>query len=198
MRYVENSLNNGKKLTTALLLALVFCGIVFGVYLVWQHPNWELLHNKYISQGFIVESTSKTLLQVFLNAFSWTCYSLLIVYLSGYSAIGHPISLMLMLLRGIALGISMCMLYLDYRLKGILIFISLVMVHAVASTVVLAFATITSITQSTKIACTILGRSSDMIFLKRYNMRFLLYAIVVLISSIVDTILTYTFYNVLI
>lgn len=197
MRYVENGFGNGKKLISILLLILIFCGVIGGIYLMWYHSNWDFIHTNFITQGFVEETSSKTLLNVFLNALSWTSYTLILIYLCGYSAIGHPVSLLLILMRGIALGISVCTLYLNYNSKGILIFISMVMVHAIASTMVLVFATITSLTQSTMIACTILGRSSDLIMLKKYNIKFLLYAIIVILSSVVDTVLTYVFYDTL-
>lgn len=195
MRYVDNSFGSGKKLISMLLLILMSIGVIGGVYLVCRHSNWDWLYSNYITQGFTEDTSSKTLLDVFLNAISWTGYILVIVYICGYSAIGHPVSLLMILSRGMALGVTVCKLYLDYSSKGIIIFILMVMVHAIVSTVVLMFATITSLTQSTVIACTILGRSSDTISLQRYNLKFLSYVSIIVASSIIDTILTYVFIN---
>lgn len=195
MRYVDNSLGSGKKLISMLLLILMSIGVIGGVYLVCKHSNWDWLYSNYITQGFTEDTSSKTLLDVFFNSVLWTGYILVLVYVCGYSAIGHPISLLIMLSRGIALGVTVCKLYLDYGSKGILVFISMVMVHAIISTIVLMFATVTSLMQSTSIACTILGRSSDVISLKQYNLKFLSYISIIVASSIIDTILTYVFIN---
>lgn len=195
MRYVENGIGISNRLTYILLTSLILCGVVGGVCLVCSHPELACLREGYMTQGFAVDSSSRTLLRVFVDALSWTGYSLLAIYLCGYSAIGHLMSLALLLLRGVALGVSTGILYMEYGFSGILTFVSMVMLHAVVTSMVLVSSTITSITQSTTIACTIVGHSSEVLNLRRYNVRFLAYTMVVVLSSIVETALTYALYG---
>jgi len=195
MRYAENSFCNGKKLMSILLLILTLCGVVCGIWLMLSHADWEYLHTNIITQGFTEDGSRKTLLDVFFNSLSWTSYTLILVYLCGYSAIAHPICLFLLFMRGVALGVSTATMYVEYGSKGILIFLLMVMLHAIISSMVLVFAVIQSLTQSTMIACNIFGRSSDLIRIQKYNLKFLLYAIIIILSSIIDTILTYLLTN---
>lgn len=174
-----------------LSLSLLVCGIVGGVYLVCEHPAWSYLRTAPMTQGFTESTSSKTLLDVFLNAFLWTGYTLVLTYLCGYSAIGHPISLLLLLVRGVALGVSASTTYVDYGYRGVLVLVSMVLLHAVVSTMVLVSATVSSLRQSTSIAYTLMGRSSEPSSIRRYSLRFLRYTGVVLASSLVDTALTY-------
>jgi len=126
---------------------------------------------------------------------SWTSYSLILLYLCGYSAISQPVSLFILFARGVALGVSSTTIYLEYGSKGILILLSMVMFHAVVSSVVLVFAVIQALMQSTMIAYNIFGRSFDSINVKRYNINFIVYAIVITVSSAIDTSLTYLLTN---
>jgi hypothetical protein len=191
MRYVEGSFTSGKRLTTMLLLVLVLCGVVFGVCLVWHYPHWSVLRAEYITQGFMESTSRRTLLDVFANGLVWTGCALLLTYLCGYSAIGHAFSLAVVFMRGVALGVTVSATYIDYAYKGILVILSMVTFHAVVTTLVLVFASIVSITQSTAVACAVLGRTSERVELKQYNLKYLKYSIVVVLSSIVDTLLTY-------
>jgi hypothetical protein len=191
MRYVEDGFTSGKRLTTMLLLVLVLCGVVFGVCLVWHYPHWNLLRTEYATQGFLESTTKRTLLDVYTNALAWTSSALLIVYLCGYSAIGHALSLAVVFMRGVALGLTISATYVDYSSKGILVVVTMVVFHAVVTTLALVFATIDSIHQSTAVACSMLGRTSGRVVLRRYNLKFVKYAVVVVLSSAVDTLLTY-------
>lgn len=191
MRYIEKNFYNGKKLMTSLLLVLILLGVTLGVWLVCRNPNWEYLYNPIVTQGFITDYYQKTILDVFLNAFIWTGILLMIIYFCGFSAISHIIAISMIFLRGLALGISISSTYLEYSSKGILIYLLVMMLHSVISSIVLVFATIDSLLQSNTILCTILERSSEVIRIKKYNLKFLMYLIIVLFSSIVDTCLLY-------
>ncbi|MCC8068488.1 MAG: hypothetical protein LIO71_01835 [Ruminococcus sp.] len=195
MRYAENSFYNGKRLISILLLTLILCGVVCGVWLMHSNSEAVQLHNAVLTQGFVKDASYKTLLDVFFNAMSWTSYSLILLYLCGYSAISQPVSLFILFARGVALGVSSTTIYLEYGSKGILILLSMVMFHAVVSSVVLVFAVIQALMQSTMIAYNIFGRSFDSINVKRYNINFIVYAIVITVSSAIDTSLTYLLTN---
>lgn len=195
MRYPESNLYSGKKLISILLFILILCGVIFGVWLMYSNSEFVSLHSNVLTQGFTESTSNRTLLDVFFNSLSWTSYILILLYLCGYSAISHPISLFLIFTRGVALGTSASTIYIEYGSKGILILISMVMFHAITSSVVLIFAVMQSLMQSTTIAYNIFGRSSDLINIKRYNLKFMLYAIVIFLSSIIDTFLTYALTN---
>lgn len=191
MRYAESNFYNGKKLISILLFTLILCGVVFGVWLMYSHSEVVQLHSAVLTQGFVEDTSYKTLLDVFLNAMSWTSYTLVLLYLCGYSAISHPVSLFLLFIRGVALGTSASITYIEFGSKGVLILISMVMFHAITSSIVLVFAVIQALMQSTMIAYNVFGRSSDLINIKKYNISFIVYAIVITLSSVVDTFLTY-------
>jgi hypothetical protein len=174
-----------------LLLVLVMCGEILGVCLVRNYPHWSVLRAEYITQGFMESTSRRTLLDVFTNGLAWTGSALLMVYLCGYSAIGHAVSLGVVFARGVALGVTISATYLDYDYFGILIVLAMVAFHAVVSTLVIVFATISSMKQSTAVACAVLGRTSERVVLRQYNLKYVKYAVVIVLSSVVDTLLTY-------
>ncbi|MGN1411171.1 MAG: hypothetical protein ACI4WH_01505 [Oscillospiraceae bacterium] len=193
MRYIEKDFCNGKKLITSLLLILILIGVIFGVWLVCSRSDWKYLLSPIMTQGLIKEYSQKTILEVFLNSFTWTGILLMIIYFCGYSAISHPITLGTIFFRGIALGISISSTYIEYQSKGVLIYLLLMMFNIIVSSIVLVFATMDSLIQSTTITCTILGRSSELFKIKKYNLKFLMYLTIITLSSIADTCLLYLF-----
>jgi len=67
MRYAENSFYNGKRLISILLLTLILCGVVCGVWLMHSNSEAVQLHNAVLTQGFVKDASYKTLLDVFLT-----------------------------------------------------------------------------------------------------------------------------------
>ena len=193
MRYIEKDFYNGKKLMTSLLLILILLGVSFGVWLVCNKSDWKYLYNPIVTQGFIKNFSQKTILDIFLSSFTWTTLMLGLIYLCGYSAISHIVNLGVIFFRGVALGISISSTYIEHHSKGILIYLLVMMFHTVVSSTVMVFATMDSLWQSNNIASTIMGHSSEMFRLKRYNLKFLVYVIIIALSSIVDTCLLYLF-----
>jgi hypothetical protein len=187
MRHIQKSFCDGKKLLTTLLLALILLGVTLGVWLVCSESAWEYLYSPVITQGFIVDYSQKTILDVFIDSYVWTGILLVVIHLCGFCAIAQPLTIGFIFSRGVALGISISSMYLEYGSKGVLMYILAMMFHVVVTSIVLVFATVDSLGHSNLMLYTALERSFENFKLKKYNHRLIIRLVIVLLSSIMNT-----------
>ena len=101
---------------TPLTLALFLAGLVAGT-LSARQTDPEVL-------GQAAELLTVTTSPLWLQAFFHSILPILLLFLGGFSALGAPLCLLLLLLRGFALGFTSCLAVVLWGKKGILLTLS--------------------------------------------------------------------------
>ncbi len=187
------------KASLMLLMFLVLLGVLAGTLIFCNMSGSDISDLSFITQGFIKERSEHTFIQTFLESFSSSSLLVLVCFLMGFWAIAQPFELFVPFFRGLGLGTSMSYIYTMYGIKGFFIILIMILPHAVISSVAIIFSVRESIRLSNLFAETIVnGNNSNMAScIKLYLLKFLILFVIIGLSSLLDSILTFVFAGVL-
>lgn len=191
---------NDKKISILLLFGLIVLGIIIGTITFCTIPDNELLMNGLFNHGFIKIDSGQTMVDNFLIAFRNTSFLIVILFILGFGAVSQPIEAFVPFYRGVALGISVSFTYLQYGFKGFLVALLIILPHAVGSSIILILATRESIKSSNMFAgFAFVGRDSEKPNpqIKFYFIKFLVLLVLLMISSILDSVLSRAFQEII-
>ncbi len=176
-----------------LLTILLIVGIGIGSaisYALGEAP----CHSIFLDHGFAEHAGTRTLLSVLRGSFRPTAILLLLDLLLGFSAIGQPFAVLILLDRGMALGIATAATYFTYGMRGLPVVLLLQFPHAAATSVLLLLAARESMRFSRQLTEFLL-RDGDLPGLrgqlKLYFIKYLVLLLLLLICAAGDCALTY-------
>lgn len=182
------------------VLMLVMCvGIVAGVLLVAADTERKYVKLPFFSQGLLKMHKPGSFLKIFSSSFFPLELILTAQMMCGFFAVGQPLCLLTLLLRGMAGGISAALIYVCCGLKGFFIILILLLPVLLFNMYILVLGARESIKSSNILVRFAIGRSTEKRNeLKIYFVKFLVLTIFSLITSAIDGILTYFLTDILI
>lgn len=187
------------KASLMLLMFLVLLGVLAGTLVFCNMSGSDISDLSFVTQGFIKERAEHTFIQTFLESFSSSSLLVLVCFLMGFWAIAQPFEILVPFFRGLGLGASMSYIYAMYGIKGFFIILIMILPHAVISSVAIIFSARESIRLSNLFAETVVnGNNSNMTScIKLYLLKFLILFVIIGLSSLLDSILTFVFAGIL-
>lgn len=185
------------RLFLAVLMILLFVGVLIGS-LTLSHMSEENLNNMtFITQGFFKSRTEQTLLQTLWTSFSSAGGILLACFIMGFCAVSQPVELIVPIFRGIGLGTSISYLYLAFGLKGLFVTLIMILPHALISSVAILLAVRESVRMSNVFSRYGFSEKeiSDRPSISLYLLKFLILFVIIALSSFLDGVLSYLFAN---
>lgn len=193
-KYSEEDIKRTRVVT--LLFLVLMSGIFLGTMLFCRSGDRSVYTADAVCHGFIKLSSSQSVLDVFIRSVSWTSFLLIILFIAGLCSISQPVELMVLLWRGTAIGISVSYMYSIYELKGVLISALMILPHAVITSVILVFAAREALRSSNLYILHLSGKFPDTEENYRMRLYFIRFAVLfaaALVSSVIDSALTYLF-----
>lgn len=181
---------------TAVLLAAFLLAMLYGSVLIAQAD--DDLKNKllFLTQEYLSSRGEQSVLSTFLTSISTSSLYLVAAFLLGFFAFGQPCCIFIMLFRGFGLGLAMGQIYIKYQAQGFLYCLVLIVPAAVFVTLVLAAALKDSIQSSNLFLAVLfpkLGTVATPATLKVYGIRYLVYALMLLLAAALDAGLNFLF-----
>lgn len=189
--------NQIRKITQFKVLLFVFViGIIYGsLLLVFNKvPNTGQLFT--ITQQFINKRAEQSIVYTFIGSLNSSLVLILLLFLLGFFALGQPFSIFIPLFHGLGLGLSITYLYQTIGVKGLLYTLILILPAQIICTLALILAARESLRFSNKIFRLLIPSRYDEVItddLKLYILRFLVIILIIISSSIVDTLCTFFF-----
>lgn len=177
------------KTSIVIMLAFIIVGIIAGTITYTKCP--DMAEN---ISGFIKTSGKRTIVTVFNDAFKSTFFILLLLMFSGFSAISQPVELSALIYRGFILGMSFSYTYAVHALKGIFICVLMILPHALITSVILVLAVRESMKMSNAVAVSAFKDSHEFMErpdIKMYVLKFAVLMFFLIVSSVIDCIITY-------
>ncbi len=174
-----------KKLLFLVLVILFFLAIGYGSVL--SNEGGDIL--KRITEGFLEKKQETSFFESFLYSFSSSAIFILLLFLNGFSAVGQPFSIFLVIFRGMGFGMSIGHLYLSLTLKEILISVLVLVLPGIISGYVLLLAARESIRLSNKFLKAMTSEEFKVNF-KEYFFKFIILTLFIVFSSVVSGILS--------
>jgi hypothetical protein len=119
----------------------VIVGITVGAFLRAAHEiDWNLQEKWWLHQFFSPYYSGNTLFEVFKNDFLLSAIVLSAVLSFGFFAIGQPLGVMILIMRGVGIGVSIADIYIQSGTDGILPVLVMVIPKAVVLSFILSLA----------------------------------------------------------
>ncbi|MCL2089536.1 MAG: hypothetical protein FWH14_08640 [Oscillospiraceae bacterium] len=180
------------KLLAALSFVFVI-GMLYGAAMVGSSDGMND-RLEFITQGFINERTGESLIGIFGVSLQSSASLLVLLFFSGFFAIGQPIALATPFFRGLGLGMSMGYLYANFGGRGMLFSLALIFPHALISSITLIFAAKESMRFSLGFLSRISpGNNTAMLPVRAYVMRFVLMFMFLMAAAFSDAVFTRMF-----
>ncbi len=178
MRHTQNQQTAGSAGTAIMvLLAVVLAGTMIGSVLCVQYAQWKLWRMPVFLQGMALEGETAfgdSLQCRLLIPLGW----LALYGAAGFSVLGMPAALLMLLLRGAALGCVLGQTYLAQGVTGLLTALGFVMPYAFCSTLLYVLAAREVLRFSAGIGKTIFRRSGEPSApLRMYALRYMVLAV---------------------
>ncbi|MEG0614901.1 MAG: hypothetical protein RR540_04020 [Oscillospiraceae bacterium] len=184
-----------------ILMGILLIGVLIGTIAFCNMGNSEALSLSFITQGFIKNRAEQTILQTFTSSFSSAALIVIACFLGGFSAIFQPAEILIPLFRGVGLGTSIAYIYTAFGIKGFFITLIIIIPNAVISSIAIVFAARESFRMSNSIGKYLfLGQIGDIkekISVKLYLLKFVILFVIISMSALLDSILTFVFARIL-
>ena len=184
-----------------LLFGAIVIGVILGTLIYCMKDDKSIFLSDRLNHGFIKLSERQSILSVFYRAISGTSLLVILLFLSGFCSISQPAEIFILFYRGTALGISISYIYGVYGAKGILVSAAMILPHALITSVVLVLAAREALRFSNLYMFYLTRQTPDESLrpqLKLYLIRFVVLMAFVLVSSLIDCVITYLLTDVLI
>lgn len=177
------------------LVSLFLAGMIIGAVAARHIDNDINARLVTMFSDFSMLRNSQSIFETFTNSLAVNFIFLSVVFASGLCAVGIPLIAFAPLGKGIGLGMIAGYLYSTYSLSGAGYCMVILFPSAVISTAALLFGCNESFVMSFELLNMLSGKSTyqhENIF-KKYCGRYLILLVLILVSSIVDTITTVLF-----
>lgn len=177
------------KTKVLLLFALILLGCLVGTIFFCVNDNLELINYEVINHGILKCCTDLTIFDYFILSFKSTAIILIVLYLASFSAISQPFVLIILALRGLAIGVSVSYVYSMYELKGLLITLLMIIPHSVVTSIITVVASREALRMAgcfTKFAFSEKCEDGIRVSMKTYVVKFLILMVALLIASTLD------------
>ena len=177
----------------------VVMGIVIGSLLIRNGWFAEQFNFASVFKNFVSQRSSLSTFKIILFSASSNLGYLCLAYFIGLFAFGTPFSFVLLISKGIGIGTVCGYLYSVFGLKGVAFAILIILPNAFISSVVLSYACNMSYMLSKRLLNIFIKEdiccSLKPVFSK-YSSRYLVFILLMLISSIVDAVMSSVFIGV--
>lgn len=176
-------------------MVLFLAGMLYGTVFARNATGGLLNSLSAVNQSYLYEKGSQSLMTGFVGALTSSGIFLLIALVSGMSAIGQPVSVALMFVRGLGIGSYTGYLYVQYGGKGVLYSVLLILPGVIISTMTLIVACRESFRLSNVILFSFLketGKLNKTLFML-YIKKFIILFICLVVSAVADTALSFVF-----
>ncbi|MBR7133632.1 MAG: stage II sporulation protein M [Clostridia bacterium] len=181
-----------------ILLTTVFIiGLCIGVFTFGKYETVSLFSDWYI-EDMISERSNDGFLNIVLNSFIGSAMLLLLVFICGSSFMGVLLIPLFVGLKSFLHGSIAAMLYSVYSLKGIAFHAVIILPASIIVTVVLLISAKEAMRFSVLLARVTLPQSAPInisLEFKGYCVKFLIISVFVLLSAVVDAIISCNFLN---
>lgn len=191
-KYAPEDIRRMRVLT--LLMCVLAAGIAAGTVFYCIADDKSVFLSEKLNHGFIKLSEGQSLVSVFYRSVSWTALFVVILMLFGFSAITQLISISLLFYRGAALGMAISYMYGIYAVRAVPIILVMILPHALFTSIILILSVRESVRFSNIYLLYMLhklGENEERPELKLYAVRFAVLLIMVLLSSLIDSAITY-------
>ncbi len=179
------------------LLILFSCGIGTGALLLKCFSDCDVKELSLLHQNLII-CGSVEIINSFCAVIFYPIISLFLLYISGFSALMHPLELLLVFYRGLSVGFAIGYYYTVFALRGALIVLFLVVPIAVLTALIIIFGAYQSLVMSSKMGAYLLNNSSQSTCgLKKYTTRFFCALLALAVIGIVQSVLIYSIKGIL-
>lgn len=183
----------------SILMLFVLLGVFIGTLVFCNMENSDFYGLSKLTDSFISKRNGQTLGQIFSSSLFSSSFILITCMLLGFSAIGQPFTVFLLIFRGIGLGATISYIYCAYGIKGFFIAFLIIMPNAVLSSVAVIVGARESIRYGTVISAYIFtgenlcDKKMKNSAFKLYLLKFLILFVIIIISSFMDAVLTVSF-----
>lgn len=179
-----------KKIFYTLLLVFII-GLMYGSILLQSKSDSIFEVFDIIQTTSTQNKMTSSFLKIVMSSFSSSFLFLIIIFLSGFSAIGQPVPYIVIFAKGLVLGSSISYFYLTYSIKGLL-YISIIIFPV---TLLIFFSLILSAKEAIKLSTLLfkvfLGNNLISIkTIKLYIFKNIIIVVFILASAILDGILS--------
>jgi stage II sporulation protein M len=192
IKHSEEDIRRTRVIT--LLFAVISVGVLFGTLFFRGAADKSIFSSDFLCQGFVKLYHEQTVMDVFLRSVSWTSLYLVLLFLMGFCCISQPLELLMLFIRGCALGVSVSYTYNMYGIKGAGISVLMILPHALITSVVLVFGAREAMRCSNLYFMHVIGRDSEEaepVQLKLYFLRFAVLMAAIPLSAALDSVITY-------
>jgi len=192
IKHSEEDIRRTRVIT--LLFSVIAVGVLFGTLFFRGASDKSIFTSDLWCHGFIKFSYEQSVMDVFMRSVSWTSLYVMMLFLMGFCCISQPLQMLLLFMRGCALGVSVSYIYSLYGIRGALVSVFMILPHAVMTSVVLVFAAREAMRCSNLYLLYVSGKNSDSTDtpqLKLYFLRFAVLMAAILVSTLLDCVITY-------
>ncbi len=183
-----------KRICYGIFLLFIIGGIILGTVLVSSTDNLTEFQRLLFNHNIFKSKPKLSFMRQFLRGFSPMLMLLAVQLFAGYSAFGQVFTVLTLIYRGTACGISSAFIYLTLGIKGVLAVLVTILPFGAVSALILILGAREAVKQSNKIAdyafyggvnC---DESPDT---KLYLLKFGILGIFSLLAAVADTVITY-------
>lgn len=179
-----------------LLMVLMLAGVFVGALSYRQLAGTELAGLHFAAQNFISARTEQGFFQICWDSLRSSGGLLLACFLFGFCAIAQPAELLVPFFRGLGLGASIACIYAEYSVKGFFIAFILIVPNAVISSFAIVIAARESVRLSNIFSSFAFADRCDRKMpkgIQLYLLKFVVLFVIIVISSLIDSVLTVLF-----
>lgn len=176
------------------LLCVVLVGVLLGSLFYSSMDAGVIKSLGNTQSGFVSVRQQMQFSQILLKTLGSSTLFLFVIFVSGLCAVGHPIVIGTLAVRGLGLGVVLSQLYSSFGAKGLLYSAALVLPNGLICAVALAFAAREALCMSNQYALFSLSdRQVDGLreTLRLYVTKFLVLEAVLAVSAGVDCLVTW-------
>ncbi len=202
MTAIENFKLSGsqkRKYGTIALMIVFLAGILIGTLLVCMGKDRLFTAENAVFRCFIKDCSAKTVIEVFCVAFKPMLMLLTLQFLLGFFAVGQPIAVVTVALKGVVSGISASAIYLEYGAKGAIVNLLTLLPYVILSSFIIITGARESFRFSDRFLCYAFGANCDSRpEVKLYCLRFIVLIIFSVAVSAADSVIEIVFGRLLI
>lgn len=193
----ELTVTESRRLCLLILNMVVLAGVAIGAVIAVKGQNTAITETSLMHQYFTPSLSGNTVLDVFRNTFVSSVIYLAIVFILGFFSLGQPLGIALLVHRGIGIGMSAAMMYINSGIEAI----PAVLLLFLPKALVLAFIAVLSVRELLKLSCI----QFSFVFrektyeekmkrtVKLYCIKFAVLAVFVMLAAVADSVLNYIF-----
>lgn len=178
-----------------LLICFYVVGSLIGAIAIKNTNGEFLLRIKELTENFIIEKNTQSILQNFLASLLTDSVFIAIIMIFGLCLIGEPIIWLIPLIRGMGMGFVSGYFFRTYSLNGMLYCLIIIFIPATISVASTIFACKESIITSKELYNSVKKSTAITIenYFRLYFLRFLILYSLMVFSAILAAVLTYLF-----